>query len=200
MVDAAVAIDAESPMSPNAEATAAYRAGMRALRDATLTPARTQLGHAVELDPLFGAAQLRLALLNLLLHPPIAASDLQGTRDAQASLGVQDHSLLQALEPMTLVPPDPKEAERRLEVAARTYPSNPDFPFTLALVVDGDAQPDAAETAIESALQRDPGSALAWRVKALLRAELDDLPGAYAAFDRCLQASPGGTWCARANA
>jgi serine/threonine-protein kinase len=85
--DAGPAADVPSQMSSNPDATAAYRAGMQALRDCSMSAAMKQLGRAIELDPLFAAAHLRLALTKLLNVDVqgITSADLQGAHASQAS-------------------------------------------------------------------------------------------------------------------
>ena len=189
--------DVASPMSSNAEATAAYRAGMQALRDAALGAAFKNLTHAVELDPLFAAAQLRLVPTRLLARQSamITAAELQGAHAAQASLGTRDRVLLAAFEPVARVPPDFKESERQLEAAVEKYPSDADFPFELALVRDLAVDPPEADQALDVALARDSTFALAWWFKAQVRIEIDDASGGFEAYAQCLKASPGATTC-----
>ncbi len=81
--DAAVVPDVPSQMSSNPDANAAYRAGLQALRDGTMAGALKHLGRAVELDPLFGAAQLRLALCDLLYNQvSVVSSAKRGVHSA----------------------------------------------------------------------------------------------------------------------
>jgi tetratricopeptide (TPR) repeat protein len=192
--DAAPA-DVPSQMSSNADATAAYRAGLQALRDGSLGGAIKQFGGAAKLDPLFGAAQLRLAVTKLFQNQPLTSADLQPTRTAQASLGTHDRALLDALELAARDPSDQKESARRLEAATEEHPADADFPFHLALVEDWTLQPAEAVKALDVAIARDPTFAFAFRQKGVFLLELDDVAGATEAYAQCLKVSPGAATC-----
>ena len=99
--DAASSVEVESQMSGNAGATAAFKAGMQALRDGSAQTASEQLDRAIELDPLFAAAHLRRALLAYDEVTPAMLRDLQSARTARQLLGAHDRLLLDALEPWT---------------------------------------------------------------------------------------------------
>jgi tetratricopeptide (TPR) repeat protein len=187
--------DAPSRMSSNPDASAAYNAGVQALRDGSLGGAVKQLRRATELDPLFGAAQLRLALTKLLQNQPLTSADLQAARTAQASLGTHDRTVLDALDLAARSPADQKESERRLEAATETYPRDADFPFQLALVRDWALEPTEAVKALDVAITRDPDFAFAFRVKGEVLLERDDVSGATEAYARCLKVSPRATTC-----
>ena len=76
-------------MSTNPQATAAYAAGVRALHEAAMGAATKQLNRAIELDPLFAAAHLRRALVDLLTLDGFTSEfkeDLQQARNSRASL------------------------------------------------------------------------------------------------------------------
>jgi len=186
-----------SEMSNNPDATAAYRAGMQALRDGAVAAARKQLIRAVALEPLFGAAQLRLALTKP-LQPGISAitsADLQGAHAAQASLGTHDRILLDAFELVAREPPDYEGGRKVLEAAARRYPTDADFPFQLGLLLDFAGQPTEAAKAVEVSLERDATFAAAWNLKGFLLSELGEAMASVDAFAQCVKVSPGATSC-----
>jgi serine/threonine-protein kinase len=194
--DAAPAAEPPSLMSTNAEATAAYRAGVQALRDASITSAERQLTHAIELDPMFALARLRLALLKIANSgESITSGDLQPARDSRASLGERDRLILDALEPFALTPPDLKESRRLFEAAAQKYPGDADLLFQLALVLDNASEPRLAATQLDAVVTLDPTLALAWMVKGEIDIETGDVPGAFAAYAQCLKISPAATSC-----
>jgi serine/threonine-protein kinase len=195
VLDAAPVAETPTQMSPNAEATAAYVGGMDALRKASFGSARRQLEHAVELDPLFAAAHLRLAIEKALDFEPITSAELQPARDSRASLGEHDRILLEAIEPCGLAPPDWKESQRRFEAAVAKYPADPDFHFQLAIVLDESSQPARAIAELDAAIAGDPGFALAWWMRADLQIETDDAAGAFESYAQCLKVSPGATTC-----
>jgi tetratricopeptide (TPR) repeat protein len=196
-LDAATPQDAPSQMSSNPDATAAYRAGLQALRDGSMLPAINQFTRATELDPLFGAAQLRLVLTNILNLDvtTITDADLKGAHASQASLGAHDKILLEAFEPIARVPPDFTEAQRVLEAAVQKYPSDGEFPFQLGIVLDWASKPADAVKALDVSIAKDPSFAFAWRMKAAALIELDDVEGAGEALHQCLKVSPTSTTC-----
>jgi len=93
-----VVANAESAMSPNAEATAAYTAGVRALWDARADSAAKELGRAIRARSGFAAAHLRRALLSDYISTEMR-QDLLAARNSRASLSEQDLALLDATEP-----------------------------------------------------------------------------------------------------
>jgi len=197
VVDAGPPADVPSQMSNNRDATAAYLAGMQALRDGAQAAALTQLGRATELDPLFGAAQLRLFLTNLMMPDvaTITSADLQAAHAAQASLGTHDHTLLDAFESVAREPPDYGAGRKILEAAVQKYLSDGDFPFQLGLLLDFAGLPTEAVKAVEISMDRDATFATAWDLKGLLRSELGDPAGAMNAYSGCMKASPRATAC-----
>ena len=188
--DASMLVRPESRMSDKPEATAAYRAGMQALRDGSLQSAIEQFERAIELDPRFAAANLRFALLGggeLQTRKP-----LQSARSAREDLGEHDRILLDAVEPWTRFPPDMKESQRRLEAAMKQDPASADFAFQLGLTLDNANAYAEAAAAFDAAIARDPTFALAWHMKARELVNLDDLSGAMDAYDRCSEDLSGG--------
>jgi len=190
-------VDVPSQLSTNPDATAAYRAGMQALRDGSQGAARTQFTHAVQLDPLFAAAQLRLALTKLLAPTAatITSADLQGAHASQTSLGTHDQILLDAFELVARQPPDFAGGRRVFEAAMHSHPTDGDFPFQLGLLLDLASQPVEAESALDAALASDPTLACAWRLKGDVLIELGKDDAAAEALGRCLNVSPGATSC-----
>jgi tetratricopeptide (TPR) repeat protein len=195
--DAAQAEDVPSQMSTNPDATAEYRAGLQALRDGSQGSANRHLSRAIELDPLFGPAQLRFALSKLLNNQvaTLTSADLQGAHAAQASLGTRDRILLDAFELVAKAPPDYAGSERLLETAQRAYPNDGDFPFHRALVFAIAARPSDELASLDASLARDPTFAFAWRMKAQAQLGLGDTTGATKSFDECLRVSSGATTC-----
>ena len=130
--DAATA-GTESQMSPLAEATTAYRAGLEAEQQASLELAEKQFDRGIALDPEFAAAHLRRALLaDVAISDRDAEGPAEQARNGRASLGDHDRALLDAVEPWMSVPPDLTEARRRLEVAASAHPGGSTSPTSSA--------------------------------------------------------------------
>jgi serine/threonine-protein kinase len=190
--DAASVAPAESQMSANPEATAAYRAGLQALRDASLQPARQQLDRAIQLDADFAAAHLRRALLSVEMNAEVR-QDLLAARNGRASLSPHDRALLDAEEPWAFAPSDVREAERRLAAAATQFPNDAELSYQLGVKLPQD---DARATeAFDAAIAHDPTYAIAWCMKGRVRSRAGDAAGAVGAYTECLKISPGGTSC-----
>jgi len=191
------AVDVPSQMSSNPDATAAYHAGMQALRDGSQGTALKQLGHATELDPLFGAAQLRLALTRL-LDPTVQAitsADLLAAHGSQTSLGTHERILLEAFERIAREPPDFEGGRRVLEDATQKYPTDADFPFQLGLLLDLASLPGEAVKALDVSIARDPAFAFSLRTKGEVLIELGNDEGGTDAFKQCLNVSQAATSC-----
>jgi serine/threonine-protein kinase len=186
-----------SRMSSNPDAVAEYRAGLQALRDGTRPGAYKHFSRAVELDPLFGAAQLRLAVTRLLdlETEAIVDTDFQATRTAQASLGTHDKLLLEAFEAAGHSPPELAVARRTLQDATDAHAEDAEYPFALAIVEMYGLDMPRATKAIETSIARDPGFAFAWRTKGDILALIDDADGAKQVLGQCIKVSPGATTC-----
>jgi serine/threonine-protein kinase len=195
VADAAPLAEPSSQMSSNADATAAYKAGVQALRDGSEQTASEQLGRAIELDPLFAAAHLRRALLAYDEVTPEMLQDLQKARTARESLGAHDRVLLDALEPWSQTPPDLRESERRFEAAAKGDPASAELAYELGWVLHHTADGARALAEFMVATDKDPTNAMAWGMKAREQVAADDVQGALASYDQCLKVSPGGTSC-----
>ena len=154
-------------------------------------------GRAVELDPLFGAAQLRRAL-TILLRPgvsTITSADLQAAHASQASLGTHDRILLDAFELSAREPPDYDAGRKILEAAVERDPTDADFPFQLGVLLAFADMPSEALEAINLAIARDPAFATAWNLKGLAEGLLADGAAATNAFTQCVWVFPRATSC-----
>jgi tetratricopeptide (TPR) repeat protein len=190
--------EAQTQMSASTEATGEFRAGMLALRDATVGTARTHFDKALKIDPAFAAAHLGRALFETISDGTVMV-DLQehlaGARSGRASLGDRDRALLTGLEPCALAPPDFKESVRRLEEAAKKYPDDAILVFELGFVRRQLGDHEGAAKAFQEALARDPTFATAWRMIAHERIAMDDISGAVQADQECLKIAPSGIAC-----
>ncbi len=194
-VNASAEAAAAGRLSANAGATAAYHAGVQAFRDASLGPALRQLGRAVELDSLFAAAHLRLAMTKLVAGWEVTSAELQPARDARATLGAHDLTLLRAIEPLVLEPPDFEESLRRFDAAARAYPADAELALDRAFVLDKLARPERALEAVDAAIALDPTLAVALMEKGQLLLETGNASGAFEVYRKCTKISPGTTSC-----
>ena len=196
-MDAGAPPEVPSQMSSHADATEAYEAGMDALHAGAEAWAEVYLGRAIELDPLFGAAQLRHAL-TILLRPgvsTITSADLQGAHASQASLGTHDRILLDAFELSAREPPDYDAGRKILEAAVERYATDADFPFQLGVLLAFADKPSEALAALDVAIARDAAFAIPWNVKGLIESDLGRKAAATDAFAQCVRVSPRATSC-----
>lgn len=175
-----------------AEASAEYRAGLEAIREASLTRAREHLERAVALEPTLAAAHLRLAVwTDTVLTPAEARAHFQAARTHAAVLEERDRGLLEAIEPGYQEPPDMAEAQRRLKAVAARHPADAE----LALLGIGVSGAETGPEAYDTVLRLDPQFGYAWWARANAFFRVNDTASARTALDRCLAASPRSTLC-----
>jgi tetratricopeptide (TPR) repeat protein len=121
--------------------------------------------------------------------------DVQTARTLRGSLSAHDCQLLDAMEPLTFVPSDLGETQRRFEDAAKKDPGNADLLFWLGFQLHGTTHGGRAMEAFDGALARDPAFAMAWCMKGREKVLVDDIRGAIDAYGKCLEISPTGTSC-----
>ncbi len=192
------AAPAEEPaLSRNPEAAEAYRAGLRALRDASINFADSHFKRAIELDPAFGAAHLQRAIIESIYDQGVAGlrEELGKAHDLRASLGEHGRTLLDAMEPWVFEPPDMNESFRRFDAAVRAHPSDLEFAFCRGLVLEESVRIPEAAAQFGELVARDPAFALAWRMRGRALVLMDDIPGGRAAYDECLKLSPSARAC-----
>jgi serine/threonine-protein kinase len=190
--DAAEPPPRESKMSANPQATAAYRAGLQAVRDAALALAKEQFDLAIQLDSGFAAAHLHRALMPGADVITDLREDMFFARNARADLGDVDLALLDAALPKFEVPANIGEAERRYEAAIARFPKDAELQLLLAAAEASTAQ---ILSRYESVLEKDPTLAVAWAFKARALYGRGDVDGASAAYEKCLKLSPSATAC-----
>jgi serine/threonine-protein kinase len=179
-----------SRMSSNAEATAAYRAGMQAIRDASLNAATRELDRALQLDPDFAAAHVALAL-GAYLTSPIDATMRQHLLDSnnqREGLGDRDRLLLQVLQALAASPPDTRQVDRLYGRAVSTFPNDAELQ---ALIGSALSTHESRLAALDKAAAKDPTLAL----PLLSEARESQPAAALVAFRRCLEISPAATSC-----
>jgi eukaryotic-like serine/threonine-protein kinase len=182
------------PKTSSAEALGEYRAGVQAYRDGA-TGATRHFYRAVELDPEFAAAHLRLALYELQPNPTKARESYQRATELRRLLDEHDRAWLEAAEPWVRQPSDPKEYVRRLRAALVRFPDDPDFSTEVGVTLMLNSEYTPALEALEAALAADPGYARAWWYKGQTQAYLGDFEGAGRSLDRCLELAPSATNC-----
>jgi tetratricopeptide (TPR) repeat protein len=183
-----------SEMSRNAEATAAYRDGMLALRDADGSKAIAELDRALSLDPDFAAAHLRRALI----EPELREAERAHVREAirmRVHLGEHDRLLADAFAPRASVPEEPTETAHRLGRARQAFPDDADFAFQHCRAQNLIGDFVEAKATCARARQLAPDSAATILEGAMVSGRMGDAAGAREGFNECLRASPLATSC-----
>jgi tetratricopeptide (TPR) repeat protein len=180
--------------SANPRAAAEYRAGMQALHDAGLGPARARLRRAIEADPSFAAANLGLVLATWELSDEVRSAFRRGLA-YRADLGPTDAELLLCFEPLMRVPSDSEGTQKLLAAYAHRHPQDTEGPLQLAKVRTLSLEYKAALTPLDAALHAVPDQPMALALRGIAYAYLDRIDEAVRDFDRCNEVSPAATLC-----
>ena len=189
------------PKTANAEAAAAYLAGLQGIRDASVLSAIASFRRAIALDSSLAAAHVRLASFFAAQGDAASARDhLQSARQLRASLSDRDLAVLDAVEPSVIrQPPDTSESERRMSAAADRWPGDAELAFYLARYRQAVGHRDAANIALDRAHAADPRFALVWWARGIDAGDGGDFDRALAAYGRCLEISAGAASCLRSR-
>ena len=192
--------DAEPPptWSPGPEAAAAYAEARRRLFGAALSAAFDDLAHAVELEPEFAAAHLRIGVIALFDGAwPLDRDPFLAATRLREHLDTKDRALLDAFEPAyAREPADIVALERGLAALEQRWPDDREIALlrSIALVAfDRGAQTLAQ---IER-LAQDPRAPMATAELGLayIHGSADRLDAAADALERCLALAPDAVDC-----
>jgi len=184
-------LDHPPPATRSPEAAAAYRRALTDVRDA-VRPPQTSLQRAVQIDPEFAAAHLRLSMVRL---PPGSTSEYGEALRFRASLDTRDQELLHAEEPIAAEsPPDLVAGERRYVALHEARPRDVEILMRLAAIRDR-RDPASARATFRKLLQLAPAMAGAELAAADNAKEGDDPDDANAHYQRCLELSPMAARC-----
>jgi serine/threonine-protein kinase len=182
------------PQTTSPDALAAFRRALTALRAADWALAERELERAVELDPSFAAAQLRLALaLDVSGQPSRAREAFKQAEIAATTLDERDRAFLLALEPY-LTMGDRKEAGVRLEAARRRFTGDAELAW-MAAYMSSESDPKRTLDAADAALAIDPLYADAWQAKAWAHNDRGETEMELDALARCVERIPAATDC-----
>jgi serine/threonine protein kinase len=185
----------------NAEALAAYKAGLQASRDASLEGARRSFESAIRLDPTFAPALLRHSIVAFDASPTEARQSFQRAAQLRNALDEHDQVLLDATEPyVQRQPSDFVEWERRLARAVERFGDDADLWYLLGNARAHRGGLRSAIDAYSRATLADPKFARALWATGETQAYLGDFDAALASLGRCLDGSPGATNCMNVEA
>jgi serine/threonine-protein kinase len=185
--------DWPAPHTSSPEAAALYAEALQALRNASFELMKTDLQRAVELDPHFAAAHVRLAIIAYGAEE--ARVHIAAAAQGRVPLSDRDQRILMLAKADHLderaIPTQGLAEARRL---AEALPDDPEALFWAAATIKWHV-PEEALPLIERALTLDPQFAVA----AYMREEIADLHGdvdaMLAADERCLAIHPEATVC-----
>lgn len=174
---------------PGSAAQAAYDEGMRRFEGAAATAGREQLNLAVEYEPEFAAAHLRLAYIQMVDGPyEGAAVSFHAASGQRQRLGASDRRLLDALAPaFTNDPPALAEVVTGLGALVEREPERRELALLHAIVLGVDAQYERAEAGYRALLETPEPPASAWLALAYGHGGQAQLDEAYDAVSRCLE-------------
>jgi eukaryotic-like serine/threonine-protein kinase len=188
----------EHVVTSSAEARDAYRGAFTALHDAQFFEAVRGFERAVELDPGFAAAHLRLGIAKRWFH-----SQEEGRKSFAFAvqhrdrLDERDRGLLDAAEPAVMREPyDFAESAKRFLALMKRYPDDAELVYWLGWSYSELGEHDKLLPLFEQMSKLDPTSALAWSSRAMTLFYLGDLRGAREAAIECRRVAPTQGTCA----
>jgi eukaryotic-like serine/threonine-protein kinase len=185
-------LDSPPPATKSPEAAAEYRRAMTDIRDA-IRPPQTALRRAVQLDPEFAAAHLRLAMWWML--PPTSTREYGEALRLRDRLDARDNEILYAEEPAAAgVPSNLVEAERRYTALVDKRPKDLEILLRLA-TLRGRLDAASARPTLEIASGLAPSMPGIELAAGDNEKDLDSLEMAQRHYERCLALSSGATRC-----
>jgi tetratricopeptide (TPR) repeat protein len=179
------------------DAIAAYRDAIVAFRDGRPSYSESQLGKALEIDPDFAPALVRLAVLRMDANEGAEVTNLVArARALRGTLAGRDLVLFGALEArMASDPPDRAAFVRILDEYLAREPNDVDMRVRRAQALS--ALGRHAETVAECgrALEIDPGFAAAFALQGLSARWNGDHEESQRIFDRCVRELPMAASC-----
>jgi tetratricopeptide (TPR) repeat protein len=183
------------PPYPKAKVGAldAYRAAMGHFRDSNWPAAHRELARAVEIEPTFAAALLRLSITGRFdgdMTPEGYRGAFRRSLDRRRDLSPHDRAIQRAFEPLLLLDPaSPADNIARLREACEAHPGDAEIlGLTAALMLFDDPREQLGYA--ERAAAVDPEFAAAWVLSAVAHADLGAEDEALRDLDRALDLSP----------
>lgn len=176
------------PLPPNALAAAAYANGVRHFEQAALAAGIERFKTAIEYEPKFAAAYLRLAIGRLIDGPhPAGSESFLEARRLRRFLDSQDRLLLDAFAPsFDQDPPGLDETARRLSDIEQRFPKDPEIALFRPMVLTVAGRDEDGSAAFRAYIEQYPAMATPWLALAYIHGRRDELDLAHQAIEKCL--------------
>ena len=186
-----------APRTSSEQALREYQAGLQAIRDGDWNAQEGRFERAVQLDPNFAMAQLRLVQRwGSSRDAAWEKATFRKAKELRGDLNERDLALLEAQEPQFLSDdPDWGESERRYEEAVRRFPDDVELVFGLGAIRAARGNTADGIVLYRQALEMDPYFGSAWRMLSRGLIRLGQFEEAGRAQDSCLVMLPAGTAC-----
>jgi serine/threonine protein kinase len=186
--------DLPLPQSNSQEAIAEYASAMQGIRDGNWGYVSQHLLRAIELDPSFAMAHLRLAAIHYDSAFMRPRSHYAMAVAGRGRLNERDQAMLNAFEPLLARdPPDMAEHLARLRAAVARFPGDAELPAVLAWMQRDDPAEKLAYA--RRAVELDQEYADGWQMVGDGLFLLGKTDEALRALDRCVALSPATADC-----
>lgn len=182
---------------PGAAALAAYAEGLRRSQNGALSAGAERFKVAIEHEPEFAAAHLRLAVVRWVDGSPASGRESHAAASRRRQrLDARDQAILDALAPCFEGPtPGTEDAVRRLVALERRFPGDAEILLLRPMILATAGRNDEGVAAFQAYLGGHEGVATAWLGLALLRGRRDELELAREAIARCTAIEPRASDC-----
>jgi len=172
---------------PNTLAAEAFAKGMHHFQQAALALSIDHYKTAIEYEPRFAAAHLRLAIGRLIDGPhPAGSESFLEARRLRRSLDSRDSLLLDAFAPaFDEEPPGLDETARKLIDLQQRFPNDPEVMLLGPMILTVAGRDDDGAKAFRAYTEKYPKMATPWLALAYIHGRRDELELAHEATEKC---------------
>lgn len=172
---------------PNTLAASAFAKGIHHFQQAALAVSVEQFTTAIEYEPRFAAAHLRLAIARLIDGPhPAGSESFLEARRLRRGLDFRDTLILEAFAPaFDEEPPGLEETARKLADIEQRFPNDPEIALFRPMILTVAGRDDDGARAFRDYSERHPQNATPWLALAYIHGRRDELELAHDALVRC---------------
>ncbi|HRI66831.1 MAG TPA: protein kinase [Polyangium sp.] len=172
---------------PNTLAAAAFAKGIHHFQQAALALSIDHYQTAIEYEPRFAAAHLRLAIARLIDGPhPAGSESFLEARRLRRALEVRDSLLLDAFAPaFDEEPPGLDETARKLIDLQQHFPNDPEILLLGPMILTVAGRDDDGAKAFRAYTEKYPKMATPWLALAYIHGRRDELELAHEALEKC---------------